>query len=42
MFGIVVDASAGDRVNGDGYRLPVTGRSMTRDQAVRWWQSHPR
>ena len=37
MFGIVVDASAGDWVNGDGYRLPVTGRSMTCDQAVRWW-----
>lgn len=39
MFGIVVDASAGDWVNGDGegYRLPVTGRSMSRDQAVRWW-----
>ena len=41
MFGIVVDASAGDWVNrdGDGYRLPVTGWSMSRDQAVRWWLS---
>jgi enolase len=39
MFGIVVDASAGDWVDGDGYRLPVTGRSMTREQAVRWWLS---
>lgn len=36
-FDLAVDASAGDWLDGDGYRLPVTGVRMERDQLVDWW-----
>lgn len=37
QFGIMIDASAGDWADEDGYRLPVSGLRMEREALVDYW-----
>ena len=37
-FRIAIDAAASEWVEGDGYRLPKAGKTMTREQLVDYWK----